>query len=239
MTSRTTMLAWTLGAGLAALTLTASAARQGQGTVSSPVSSPEPVTTTSCASAIDTQNRINRYFHQAVVPRMAGCWSRIAGAGTVAMHLEYQRTGEEWTPGPSGIRSSTLPRGQDDAALDCLRKAVEGTSFAVEPTDGESQQFNVNWSFPVPWPRDLSEAALRMVSTGREPSAGECGGSEGPAPACFSMRVHSPPEPGALRPFLHRICRLHAAHTHQLPSLRNSMRHWIGLRQHRRDRGLR
>jgi hypothetical protein len=185
MTSRKTILAWTLGTGLAALTLTASAARQGQGTVSSPVSSPEPVTTTSCASAIDTQNRINRYFHQAVVPRMAGCWSRIAGAGTVAMHLEYQRTGEEWTPGPSVVRSSTLPRGEDDAALDCLRKAVEGTTFAVEPTDGESQQFNVNWSFPVPWPRDLSEAALRMASTGREPSAGECGGSEGPAPACF------------------------------------------------------
>jgi hypothetical protein len=185
MTSRKTIAAWTLGASLVALTLTAGAARQSQEIVSSPASSPDLVTPASCASAIDTQNRINRYFHQAVVPRMAGCWSRIDGAGTVAVRLEYQRTGDEWTPGPGVIRSSTLPRGQDEAAMDCLRKAVEGTSFAVEPTDAESQQFDVNWSFPVPWPKDLSEAALKMVGTGREPSAGECGGSEGPAPACF------------------------------------------------------
>lgn len=140
---------------------------------------------TSCEESIATQNRINRYFHRAVVPGMASCWSRIGGAGTVAVRFEYRRADERWTSGDSRIRSSTLPRGQDELALRCLQDAVRDTSFAVDPSDEEAQEFNVNWSFPVPWPNDLTAAALRMIDNGGGGGAGDCGGSEGPAPACW------------------------------------------------------
>jgi hypothetical protein len=169
---------------VAGLTFTASAARQDTRVVK-PGESSQPVSTTSGEAAMAAQNRINRYFHGDVVPKMTGCWSRISGAGTLHARVEYQRSGGVWMPVFAVARGSTLPRGQDAVALGCLQDAVLDTSFAVEEADGDVQQMSVNWSFPVPWSDDLTAAALKMVDTGREPSPGECGGSEGPPAACF------------------------------------------------------
>lgn len=57
---------------------------------------------------------------------------------------------------------------------------MAGTAFPVEATDLEATQFNVHWSFPVTWPRDLDEAAAVFLSN-NPVGAGKCGGSEGPA----------------------------------------------------------
>jgi hypothetical protein len=130
---------------------------------------------------IATQNRINTYFHRGVVPRLLPCWRGVAGRGTVAVTFEFARRGDVWVPGASTLRSSSVADG--DAALRCLQAAVAGTAFPVDAADGETTGFNLNWSFPVPWPRDMNEVMAR-INTGGGPRPGECGGSEGPPPAC-------------------------------------------------------
>lgn len=140
----------------------------------------------SCEAAIADQNRVNRYFHQTVVPNLEGCWSGIRGAGTIAVQLRYARTGNVWEPAASTVRSSTLPRGEENVALGCLQQAVRGTSFAAAESDTDADALNVNWSFPVPWPDSLADAAVRMLDNGGGPAPGDCGGSEGPDPACFT-----------------------------------------------------
>jgi hypothetical protein len=45
-------------------------------------------------------------------------------------------------------------------------------------------EFQVNWSLPVPWPKDFVEVAQKMISTGGGGSGSGCGGPESPGPAC-------------------------------------------------------
>jgi hypothetical protein len=132
---------------------------------------------------IGAQDRVNRYFHKQVLPRLLPCWTRLEGKGTIAVQIEYRREGESWAAGNSSIGSSTLAKGQDETALGCFQEAVRATSFPVEKDDGEAKEFLVNWSFPVPWPRDVAEVA-RMIST-NPGGGGGCGGPEAPAPACW------------------------------------------------------
>jgi len=131
---------------------------------------------------VATQDRVNRYFHKGVAPRMMSCWTGLAGEGTMAIEIGYRRDGRLWAAGNSGIRSSTLAKDQAEVALRCFQEAVRDTSFPVERGDGEAKEFLVKWSFPVPWPKDITEVAMRMsVDTGK---GGGCGGPEAPPPAC-------------------------------------------------------
>jgi hypothetical protein len=130
---------------------------------------------------IATQNRINTYFHRGVVPRLLACWNGLRHPGTVAVTFEFAKRGGFWIPGNTSLRSSSSADGEQ--ARGCLAAAVAGTAFPVDVTDGETTAFNLNWSFPIPWPRDMNEVMAR-INTGGGPRAGECGGSEGPPPAC-------------------------------------------------------
>ena len=144
----------------------------------------EPVQATPWRAIVATQNRINRYFHRDVAPKLRGCWDALEGSGTVDAQFAYRRVGGRWVNNGILIRASTLPKNQDQAALRCLQEAVRDTSFAVERSDDTARDFEVNWSFPVPWPKDVAEAAKRMVDNGHTDDGG-CGGSEGPGPACW------------------------------------------------------
>jgi hypothetical protein len=145
---------------------------------------PDVVAKTSCQEAIKVQNRINSYFHRGVVPNLMSCWSRLTGTGSVAVTFEFARKGDLWVPGPSYLRDSKSVSASDaQSALVCLQAAMVGTAFPVDETDLEATQFNVHWSFPVRWPRDLDDAAAVFLSN-NPIGASKCGGSEGPAPAC-------------------------------------------------------
>jgi hypothetical protein len=118
---------------------------------------------------------------------MTACWRGIRDAGTVSVSFDYQRSGELFVPRSSVIRKSTLASpAEADRALGCLRDAIAGTGFAVEAEDKDLPAFALHWSFPVPMPEGLDAAAARivMLDNGNGPRPGECGGSEGPQPAC-------------------------------------------------------
>jgi hypothetical protein len=144
---------------------------------------PDAMPSISCEKAIATQNRINRYFHGSVVPTLGACWAGIAGSGTVQVTFGFKRDKELWVPAAAAVRSTTLSAADADRALGCLKASIKGTAFAVEDDDKDADAYNVHWSFPVPMPRNLDEAAARMnVNTG----GSRCGGSEGPKEACWS-----------------------------------------------------
>jgi len=133
---------------------------------------------------IEAQDRVNRQLHQQVVPRLLSCWGEIEGEGTLAVQQGYTRQRDLWIAGEATVTGTSLTQGQDERALRCFQEAVRGTSFAVERDDGEAQEFLVNWSLPVPWPKDVQEVALRMATN--PGGGGGCGGPEAPPPACWT-----------------------------------------------------
>ena len=142
------------------------------------------MTSLSTAEIIATQDRVNRYMHRDIVPAIRDCWARLNGRGTIQVRLQYERSGDRWLAGPSTVRRSTLASGEDEVALRCLQAAVAGTGFPVEAADREAPTYVVNWSFPVPMPRDDAEAILVALDNGSGPGGGNCGGPEDP-PACW------------------------------------------------------
>jgi hypothetical protein len=131
---------------------------------------------------IEKQNRVNRYFHGSVVPKMMNCWESLSGKGSVSVALNFSRQADKWSAGDSKLLASTLDKGQDRIALHCLQEAVRGTAFATAAADREAKELLVNWSFPVPWPKSTEEVVGLAIDTGG--GGKRCGGTEGPAPAC-------------------------------------------------------
>jgi hypothetical protein len=144
----------------------------------------EGIPSVSCLKAMAYQNRMNRYFHRTVLPRMASCWRGIRGRGSVQVTFEYSRRGDQFVPAASRVRETTLASTDADVALGCLRDAIAGTAFAAEAEDKDLPAFVLHWSFPAPMPVDLNGAGAIMLDNGSGPQAGQCGGSEGPKPAC-------------------------------------------------------
>jgi hypothetical protein len=134
--------------------------------------------------AVATQDRVNRYFHHTVVPKLTPCWESLTSKGSIAVRFEFERYGDHWLPGTSSVRNSTIPSEEASFALRCLQGAMGETSFAIDESDGESGSYVVNWSFPVPWPKDDAEAIVVAIDNGGGGGGGGCGGSENP-PACF------------------------------------------------------
>ena len=135
---------------------------------------------------IEKQNRINRYFHGSVVPKMMNCWETLSGKGTVSVAFNFSRDADKWRSGDSKLLAATLLKGQNEIALHCLQEAVRDTSFAAAKADGESKELLVNWSFPVPWPKSDEEIVGLAIDTG---GGGGCGGSESPAPSCWDCSI--------------------------------------------------
>ncbi len=133
---------------------------------------------------ITAQDRVNRYLHREVVPRLVGCWGDIEGEGTITVRQNFTRAGGLWVAAETTLDDANLASDQGERALRCFQSAVYGTSFATEKDDEEADTFAVHWSLPVPWPSDIQAVALRMSTN--PGGGGGCGGPEAPAPACYT-----------------------------------------------------
>jgi len=153
-------LSRSIGVALSVLLLTSAPRQTPQAAERQPTTQPSAF-----ARTIATQKRLNRYFHAAVVPKLRACWNRVQGAGTVAIEFTYARAGSGWVPERLGVHRSTLPRGQEAVALQCMQDSVRATSFPVEQGEAAQSKFVVTWSFPVPWPADASARASAMFSS--------------------------------------------------------------------------
>jgi len=126
-------------------------------------------------ASVATQKRINRYFHGAVVPKVKSCWDRVQGQGTIEIKYLYANNGKGgWAFKTIHGSQSTLPKGQEEVALSCMRKAVAGTSFPREKTE-KAASFLISWVWPVPFPPDADQQVARMWGS----SGGEGGGCNG------------------------------------------------------------
>jgi hypothetical protein len=113
--------------------------------------------------SVARQKRINRNFHSVVVPKLKPCWDRVQGKGTIEIKYRYEGNAKsEWTFKELKGGDSNLPKGQDEAALDCMRKAVTGTSFPREKSD-TGTSYLISWDWPVPLPPDSEQQVARMV----------------------------------------------------------------------------
>ena len=147
---------------------------------------------------MEQQDRINKYLHGDVVPKMAKCWETLTGKGSVAISFDFRRDKDRWALGDAKLHDSSLPEGEGELAMHCLKEAMLDTSFAVTDIDAESVAKGVNWSFPVPWPKSEAEAVQLAIDTGG--GGGGCGGTEGPAPACWDC-VYAPGRPTTCKAF--------------------------------------
>src|SRR5713226_7752374 len=58
---------------------------------------------------LTTQQRLNRYFHGDVVPKLKDCWSRVQGKGTIVLKYTYMKAGSgRWVFDKLEIGQSTL-----------------------------------------------------------------------------------------------------------------------------------
>jgi hypothetical protein len=131
----------------------------------STTSPPPPPHVSVGKDVIAGQNRINRYFHQAVVPKLKPCWSGLQGAGTIDVEFVYKRAGADWVWDRLSIGGSTLPADQASLAQRCMLDSVRGTSFRTEVDDGDATEYLVDWRWPVPWPADIADVA-RLAGSG-------------------------------------------------------------------------
>ena len=143
--------------------------------------------------AVTTQRKFNRYFQKDVItPKLKDCWARIKGRGSVEIQYTYQKdaTGK-WTADHVAVSGSTLPRGQEAVALQCMQDSVRGTNL---PSDSSESTYTLYWSWPVPMPANLPQTATQISVGGL--GANGCDGQGAPAhcwmcapggcrPSCF------------------------------------------------------
>jgi hypothetical protein len=146
-------------------------------------------------NTVATQQRINRYFHGDVVPKLKDCWDRINGPGTIMFEYNYGRAGSRWTFQKVSVKNSSLPAGQNSVALKCMQDAVRSTSFAGEGAELKEKTFVLNWTWSVPFPADAEQLKTAMWgrrgSGGGGSSSGGCDG-RGAAAACYNCKLESP-----------------------------------------------
>ncbi len=132
------------------------------------------------------QKRINRYFHDVVVPRLETCWHKVQGTGTVEIGYTFEKNAKgDWGFRTLEAGKSSLPKGQDVVAANCMEQAVGGTSFPPEERD-EGETYLIRWDWPVPLPADIKERADQMFKDNGGGGTG-CDG-EGTAAKCFKCK---------------------------------------------------
>jgi hypothetical protein len=139
---------------------------------------------------VSTQRRFNRYFQKDVTPKLKECWSRIKGQGSVEIRYSYRKdaTGK-WIADRLAVASSTLPRGQELVALQCMQDSVRGTNLPSESSQGT---YTLYWHWSVPLPSSFPQAATEISATGFG-TGGGCDG-QGAPPHCWKCA------PGGCRP---------------------------------------
>ena len=125
-----------------------------------------------------TQQRLNRYFHADVMPKLKNCWSRLQGKGTIEMEHSYRRDANgKWVAAELTIGKSTLAKEQNAVALQCMQDSVQGTAFPAEGRDGKGTSYVANWTWPVPFPANADTLTNNMFSA--KPKGGGGGGCDG------------------------------------------------------------
>jgi len=140
--------------------------------------------------AVTTQRRFNRYFQKDVItPKLKDCWARIKGRGSVEIQYTYQKDASgKWTADHVAVSGSTLPRGQEAVALQCMQDSVRGTNL---PSDSSESTYTLYWNWPVPMPANLPQTATQVSAGGL--GASGCDG-QGTPPHCWMCA------PGGCRP---------------------------------------
>jgi len=130
------------------------------------------------AKTVATQQRLNRYFHGQVIPKLKNCWSRLQGRGTIEIEHVYTRDARgNWTADKLTVGTSNLPREQVQMALQCMQDSVSGSSFPADGEDGKGNRYLVNWTWPVPFPVDAAKLTTAMFAS--KPKGGGGGGCDG------------------------------------------------------------
>ena len=126
---------------------------------------------------VPTQQRINRYFHGDIVPKLKNCWSGVQGKGKIELKYTYANSGGRWVLDRVEGGPSTLPRGQEAVALRCMQDAARGSSFPMDSGETSQSTFEVNWTWPVPFPTNADKLTSTMFAARLNNSGG--GGSGG------------------------------------------------------------
>ncbi len=138
---------------------------------------------------VSTQQRINRYFHNTVVPKLGTCWRGLQGKGMVQFDYSFTKTSAgRWVLEKVSTGDTSLPADQAAKALRCMQDATRGSSFATTADERNQQKFVLHWNWPVPYPANadsLKDAMFRMrPSVGGTGSATDCDG-DGTEPHCI------------------------------------------------------
>ena len=139
--------------------------------------------------AVSTQRKFNRYFQKDVSPKLKDCWSRIKGQGSVEIKYTYRKDASgKWIADHLTVAGSTLPRGQELVALQCMEGSVRSTNL---PTESSESTYTLYWNWPVPMPANLPQTATQVSAGGL--GASGCDG-QGAPPHCWMCA------PGGCRP---------------------------------------
>ena len=141
---------------------------------------------------ITVQQRINRYFHSDVMPKLKNCWGGVQGSGTITLKYTYNKVARSrWGLATVAVNNSTLAKAEEAVALKCMQDSVRGTSFAVEGSDRDERGFVLNWSWPVPFPDNADELTRTMFLAKGSGDTGGCDG-HGATAACYTCTRPTP-----------------------------------------------
>jgi len=102
----------------------------------------------------DEQKRVEAQFAEKIKPAVAKCFAEKvhAEAGNVTFRYAFKHTGDQfvYADGDDSLEmvSSTIPVSEDDAALDCMRHAVQGATLpATGSLFQSSESYQIFWSW--------------------------------------------------------------------------------------------
>lgn len=112
-------------------------------------------------------NRVAGAFYSSFVPKLKACWGSVKGTGMVLFQYTYRREENNWVFQKIDAEGSSLEKGQETVAMNCMQDAVRGSTFPIELQEVSrgSKEMVIHWGWPVPLPTDTTQLA-RMVTTG-------------------------------------------------------------------------
>lgn len=114
---------------------------------------------------VAAQKRVAAFFHDKVGNHLRGCWDSLKGSGDIRMEYTFARRDNVWLPEQVILAHSTMPDDQNDAALKCMERAVKDATLSIDHADGDTKEFFISWSWPVPFPKDAEKQYQMMLSS--------------------------------------------------------------------------